>query len=902
VTYAAQYQVYEYVSVGGAEVPRLVATVGGTSYVVRNLVNDQPTKLAVAPIGAPGAGALVLTIIEANASSSGASPESLDYVWQRFGIQVRRPGGTWSYGNFSAAPAGVMGVVQAIDDQALPDLSAAVTFTPAAATLTGTVEFEARAVAETAAGQLLYSSTLPLETTYTSTAPPPEGPSVTAGTVETVEDTQGDALSTADGTGAMVWQLASTAAGADAGSTVTVLSDNGPVAGTATIVAGQGTATMRARFTPTANWNGSAQFFVRATAAGSPSDWESVSVTVSPAADAPSGPVPTTVIDFDEDGYVDHVMVMPDVDQVPGEPPVSGTWELQFSDLPTGPWRSDRIVMPHITVTSLDTDTGDQAATLRIEGAANWTGDYQFYVRVMDSSDETVLYSPVVTVSGRVRAVNDAPGAPTPSRMPLATPGTSVTQTFTSYDPDGPSPYTWQIASTASGPWGSTITFAGAGQVSLASTDGLSATVRFDPAATDGPDRYRFWIRVADGAGGVSAATMVTGSASGPELAVWLQRLSRTSTGAALAPLCPLTTVTDLQFSEALDGPGGASLTVSADEVARRARQLGITTDSLLDPGSVEVVVRSGLSDVWVGPIESHSLDAGRGTVTVEARGLLSYLETRELETTRTYTNEEQATQIVWPLIAAEQAKGYGSLLLTNGTAPTGQNRSLTIEADTTLAGALTQVSEQPDGCEIWIGPDRVVHAALARGTDRRSSILITGGQVLSASRDVRPDWVATVVIVDGDQDSGTPAAQGTAVDAAELAKRGRIVRRVSAPNLMTSSACQTLAQQVLDASKTPITSYRLSLSMDPARPWAATDLAAGDVVRVFLEDPHLGTVDEAVRVVSKAIRATTAGTVTVELEVESARFDSAGHVVGRYARGRWRPEVFESLYDALYR
>lgn len=897
------YMVFQYVSDSGYEVERLVGSTKGTSFVVRNLTNDQPAKVAVSAVGH---GVSVPTVIMVTPSSSGASPESLSYAWAQFGIQVRAVGGAWKFGNF-ATPVGVMGTVQSGSGSAdLPALSAGLTFTPASAALTGQVRFEARAVAVTVSGQILYSSTLLLETTYTSTAPPPviDPPSVSAGQIDTSEDTQADVICTATGQGPLVWQLASSDTGAGAGSGVTVYSDNGPVAGTASIVSGQGTESLRVRFTPFADWNGAASFYVRASGAGGPSGWEAVSVSVTPVADAPSAPVPTTVPDFDEDGYIDFTLLMPDVDQVPGEPPATGTWELQFSDLPTGPWRTDRMVAPTFSITSLDTDSSDQAATLRIEGAANWSGTYAFYVRVKDTSDDPPLYSPVTQVTGRVVSANDAPGAPTPTRMPLAKPGSAVTQTFSTFDPDGPAPYTWSIAATAAGPWASTLTIAGAGTVTVVRQSDAAATadVEFSPQATDGPARYRFYIRVSDGAGGVSPATLVTGAAAGPELAVYLQRLSRTSSGASLSTLCPLTTITQLQFSESLDGPGGASLTVSAAEVARRAHQLGITSDWLLDPGSVEVVIRSGLTEAWVGPIESHSFDAGSGLVSIEARGLLAYLETRELESERAYINAEQATEIVWPLIAAEQAKSYGSLLFTNGTAPTGQNRSLTLGADLTVAGALTQVSEQPDGCEIWVGPDRVVHAALARGTDKRSSILVTSGQVQSASRAVQPDWVATVVIVDGDQESGTPAASGTAVDTVELAKRGRIVRRISAPSLMTSASCKALAEQVLASSKAPLSSYRVSIFMDPARPWAATDVSAGDVIRLCLEDQHLGMVDEAVRVVSKAVRVVSRDSVTVELEVESAKFDSSGRVLGRYARGRWRPEVFESLYDALYR
>ena len=227
----------------------------------------------------------------------------------------------------------------------------------------------------------------------------------------------------------------------------------------------------------------------------------------------------------------------------------------------------------------------------------------------------------------------------------------------------------------------------------------------------------------------------------------------------------------------------------------------------------------------------------------------------------------------------------------------------MSLEASTTLAGALQQVSEQSNGPEIWVDHDRTFRADAARGSGKRTSVLITSGQVLSASRAIRDEQVATVVIVEGmDDGNGSPMVTGTAVDTVEMARRGRMVRRVTAEHLQTQAAVNALAAEILAASKTPTTSYRISVSVDPERPVAASSLSAGDVVRIALEDPHLGSIREDVRVVSKRVEVIGRDTVRMDLDVETARFLPDGSVMGRYAKGRFTDAVIADLYDALYR
>lgn len=890
---ATSFRIYELRSYTGTYIAVRRGETTATSYTVLGLVNGQTARLGVSSVTGQGEGPI--TEIEATPSASAATPGLPSFTWTAMGIRVREAGSsTWHTSSFSI-PTGTVTVVQ--DDAApagqLPDLSALVAFAPTSATYAGTLRLEAQAVAFTAGGDVLYSTVVPLETVYTTTGgPPPTPPMVTPGSFDGIEDVIVSTTCTSDV--AAVWELEST----------TAMSTDSPgtVAGTVSIISGQGTSELTLRLVPAANWNGAGVVRVRASSSGGTSEWADVLINISPVADAPSAPVPTTFSDVPEDGYLDHVLLLPDVDMPMAG---SGSWTLEISDQQTGPWRSDRLVTPNAIFEIIDSDSGDQASTVRIQPVANYNGALSFWARVRDESDSPTLYSVPTLISGQVVAVDDAPTAPVPNRMPLARPSiTPVSQEFRSSDPDGPGPYTWQMAASATGPWSSSLTLAGIGQLAVAAQDDthLSATVTYTPQLTAGPARYRFWLRVVDGSGVASPATMVTGSACGPELSAWLQRLVRTSSGASIVPLCPLTTITALSFSESLDGPGGASLTVSAAEVARRSQQLGISMDSLLDPSSVEVVVRAGLTDVWCGPVTEYTADVGSGVVSIEARGLMGYLEAREIETARTYTNDDLSSEIAWGLVAAEQAKAYGSLLLTNGTTPVGQNGSFTFEASSTLAAALQQVSETSDGPELWIDHDRTFRAASARGSDKRASVLITGGQVLRANRAVRDELVSTVVIVDGDQEAGSPPAQGTAVDTAAMATRGRMVRRISAPNLMTSTACQALAQQILDASKTPTNSYRISVSVDPARPVAAADLSAGDVVRVAIEDELLGMVQEDVRIVSKRVQVVSADAVTVELDVETARFLPSGAVMGRFAKGRWTPQVIEGLYDALYR
>ena len=885
---AKGYRIYKFVSYTGALVASLIAEVEGsvTSYTVTGLTNDQPVKLGVSAFTT--ATETVVVDVWTTPTIDGTPADAPDSKWSSLTIEVQPAGGSdqWTSSGFSDV-AGALTVTQDDADGSLPDLSARVTFQPSTA-IYDSVGLEARAKAVTSTGRILYSPVLPLLTTYNGGGG--DVLDVSGSDVQTTEDQPVDVVWSASVP--VSWTLSPT----------TVVDDEGRTAGTLSIINGQNSASATIRFIPAPDWNGTASADVNVVAGGATGS-SILSINVDAVADAPAAPVPTTVPSFPEDGYAEVVFVWTDRDL---EYDPFGTWTLEFADQPTGPWNSGGLTTPKVAVANLDDEDGDTSARVRISANGNVSGSYLIYMRVRDESGDTPVVSPVAEVSGFITAVNDKPSAPTPPRMPLCQPGsTGVVGTFTSFDPDPGSGLTWQLAASASGPWSTTMTLAGIGVLSVEDPDAadLAGRVRFTPdGALVGPALYRFYLRAVDGSGLAGDGGLITGAVSSPALSVHLQRLIRTTTSASVSQLCPLTTVTSLRTTDSLDGPGSASVSVTAAELARRAEQLGITVQALLDPNAVEVVVRSGNVSLWTGPIVETAFDAGSGIVRVEARGLLTYLESREVETQAEYINVEQSA-LAWEVVSTEQEKDFGHLALTNGATATGVNRTIKFEKDSTVAGALDALQRQANGVELWVDPDRAFRAALARGEDKRTSIRITSGQVLSSNLAVREESIATVVIVDGKLDENdVPIATATASDPDELARRGRMVRRVRADNLQTTAACQALAEEILQASRTPTSAYRVSIDVDPYRPVAVSDIDAGDVVTLDLWDPQLGHVLEHVRVVSKTVTLdASADRLLLDLDLETARFTESGDVMGRYAKGRFTPEVIAGLYDALY-
>ena len=475
--------------------------------------------------------------------------------------------------------------------------------------------------------------------------------------------------------------------------------------------------------------------------------------------------------------------------------------------------------------------------------------------------------------------------------MPTAKLTQTVVGTFTTFDPDlEDTSWTFEISAPGANTWGDTVVVPDVGTLTIVDEDLTDQRtqvrlVQEEGGATD--LRYQFDLRVTDSSGLVSPTQRVTGLLTLPGATVFLQRISRTS-GAVATPLTPLVEVLRLNVVDSLDGVGGADVTVSTDEVRRRAAQLDIEPSELLEPGTVELVVAIGTQLVFAGPIGEIEWNATSETIDITARGLLSYLEERRIRSGTTSFVGEDISDIMYTLIDDAQGESFGDYAFTDNTTAAGANLTVEFERSTRILEALRSLARAEGGPDFWIDPERRFNTAAARGLDRRSFIRLTPGMMEGATWTNRDEQLATIVTVIGGDDGAGGFFEGSAVttDTAALAKYGRREKLLNRPELTSDLACEQYAERAVAEQARRSETIRASLIISPGTPFSIRDLEVGDIVTVDLRAPDLGQVIGAYRIVNRRINlvSETADTYRVRVDLVPAPFEN-GAVVKIKAR-----------------
>jgi hypothetical protein len=721
----------------------------------------------------------------------------------------------------------------------------------------------------------------------------PDGPTSLTLTMPTVDEDTVPSVGAAQfqtdpmETGTYTWQVSAQLSPPYTGATSAVLTGQGVTAGTVSVV-GQG-ATGSISFQPAANWFGTVSFSYRVSNGFAFSDWEQATVTVRPVADPP-GPVVGEFPNFDEDTTEEFDLTWADVDDLPaGTLVASPNYFVQMRPTAGGSWRwltegSPTARLTNVVVRVLNYSNTELRGTFRVEPDANYYGPYGAQVRVAKKlEDDTYLFGPARNLAGVIASVPDTPTRPQPNRMPTAKVGQTVFGRFTTFDPDiEDTSWTFEISAPGANTWGSSLVIPDVGTLTVVDDDPadqetLVRLVQEPGGATD--LRYSFDLRVTDSSSLVSPVQRVTGLITLPTATVFLQKVTRNSP-AVVTPLTPLVEVFDLNVTDSIDGIGGADVTVSTDEVRRRAAQLGITAAELLEPGTVELVVAIGTQLAFVGPIGEIEWSATRDRITIDARGLLSYLEERRIGTGTTSFVGEDIADIMWMLVDDAQGQSFGDYAFTDNTTTAGTNLTVEFEPRTRILEALRSLSQADGGPDFWIDPERRLNTAAARGQDRRDIIRLTPAMMEAATWTNRDEQLATVVTVIGGEDGMGGFFQGTAVttDSAALAKYGRRERLIEQRELTSDQQCEDYAARVVAEQARRSETIRLDIIVTPGRPFSIRDLEVGDIVTVDLRAPDLGQVIGAYRVVNRRLNlvSETADSYRVRLDLVPAPFVSS--------------------------
>jgi hypothetical protein len=322
----------------------------------------------------------------------------------------------------------------------------------------------------------------------------------------------------------------------------------------------------------------------------------------------------------------------------------------------------------------------------------------------------------------------------------------------------------------------------------------------------------------------------------------WQLVLGPASGGHELA----LTEATDRKYTAKLDEPAELSFTIDgrhpqAAAIAELSTDVHVLWTS--DAGETRILDRCR-----VGSTQDTITDKEH-TLTVGCLDYKAVLLRRRLYSTDTltFTAMDQA-EIAWALIATTQAHTGGALGISKGwtgTSPTGITRDRTYEAGDSVGERITELGEVIDGFDWDITP--VSPSGLRfdvwypqRGVDR-GVILIHGGPVSSASREVNPaDYANALRFTGAAGDDVTPGPTPVEVEADGLADmlQGRWDAAHGDDGLITQAALDQRAAWQLDQSQVVRPVWTVALRRGA---WAGPDhIWVGDPVRLVVQSGRL--------------------------------------------------------------
>ena len=598
----------------------------------------------------------------------------------------------------------------------------------------------------------------------------------------------------------------------------------------------------------------------------------------------------------------------------------------------------------------------------------HFVGPYAFFIRarnVTGSGSSHPLVSPIYWAVGNVQPVPHHPAPPYPTEMPVTKPLTPVTGVFKFPDVDAGaslqhvkfrhhSQDTWvQTTGTAT----SDVTVPNLGTFQIKKVGAMKCSVTFTPGTTVTTEpflgHYSFQLQAMASSPLVAGGTVmdgivgtVYGAVADQKTFVQLQRIVRPTLAAApyIEQLCVLSTYSNLSWSESTTGPGGASLSVTAEEIKRKAESIGMSADELIESAAIELLIVVGGEPVFCGPISASTSDSDTLLVSIEALGQEARLQhmvvenpdVREAAPTPvfgtycqpwegavdnprpaypadlSYRDVDQAL-IYADLLNREQQKPGGNFLLTIPVpASTGAARSISFATTDTIAAAFDALQRQLMGAEWWIDANRVLTVApprtyaggfqiSIRGTDRRGELVFTERNSPGIAEIGKWDDLGTVALVVGgvnDSVTGNPIVR-TSSDEASLLKYGRHVHPISASSLSDGESCAALAADYVQDLADPLRTARITYDANPNRPFGVLDFGVGDLCTIEIAT-LMGPKRYDCRIVTRQVIAADGQADSFLVTCDLEKLDPNGNP--RSARSLHSSDVLGLLYDALFK
>lgn len=281
------------------------------------------------------------------------------------------------------------------------------------------------------------------------------------------------------------------------------------------------------------------------------------------------------------------------------------------------------------------------------------------------------------------------------------------------------------------------------------------------------------------------------------EVSLW-QRAPAVTGAPTFAELDPIASWTKLQWERTLNEADKYKVTADVHTISDTLATKLIA----LDATPLELQITRDGTVVGRGPVIDWEIH--NNELTLNARGLLYYLEYMVYESAFAATNTDQAT-IIKTLIDNYQALSYGNYgLVTTSLTAVGVTRMLTIKTGEfpTLAKKVKDWSDNLNGMDLWVDPaTRSVYSAYpTRGIDRSNTVIFDARVIRenSLSVSVAPGIIAS----EGFATSSAPGGNGdpitgTYADTALRATFGRCGYAEGSSSITESTTVTKYAEQL---------------------------------------------------------------------------------------------------------
>lgn len=315
----------------------------------------------------------------------------------------------------------------------------------------------------------------------------------------------------------------------------------------------------------------------------------------------------------------------------------------------------------------------------------------------------------------------------------------------------------------------------------------------------------------------------------------------------------------NIQFEQFLNKPGGLRFALPLYHDA-------VTPQTLIE-GLHETWVYKNDQLIFAGPLWDVTPTSQNKSISCAASTLEDYLDVRRIN--MNVTKSQDQVDHAWELITHTQDRTGGQLYITRGTAQTGVTRERTWSTydGKYILEAIQDMSEEEDGFDFYITPDRKFHCFYPRPRRNVGLTLTYPTTIRRYSVNKMGKWLRNDILV-----QGPDPVYKTAVDTASRNKYGLREHVAAYKDASNVNQVTKRAGKIRDDRRRPRYNYSVSIDTTVIDIFDDAIIKFGDVIKLEIQDGHYVDVAESFRYVGHQVTVSEQGSESVVLYLNDLR------------------------------